>query len=89
MQASVDAGDEYAPFLLGPMYISGHIDDEDAGYNGMRFFAIATNRGAEGVENCYCRIDSYVSADGIKQSISAPWLYLEWLWLLLQLLDLF
>ena len=35
--------------------------------------------GAEGVENCYCRIDSYVSADGIKQSISAPWLYLEWL----------
>ena len=35
--------------------------------------------GVEGVENCYCRIDSYVSADGIKQSISAPWLYLEWL----------
>ena len=50
LQASVDAGDEYAPFLLGTMYMSGHIDDEDAGYNGMRFFAIATNRGAEGVE---------------------------------------
>ena len=50
MQASVDAGDEYAPFFLGTMYMSGHIDDEDAGYNGMRFLAIAANRGAEGVE---------------------------------------
>ena len=50
LQASVDAGDEYAPFLLGQMYLCGHIDDEDTGYNGMRFFAIAANRGAEGVE---------------------------------------
>ena len=50
MQASVDAGDEYAPFFLGTMYMSGHIDDEDAGYNGMRFLAIAANRGAECVE---------------------------------------
>ena len=50
LQASVDAGDEYAPFLLGQMYLYGHIEDEDAGYNGMRFFAIAANRGAEGVE---------------------------------------
>ena len=50
LQASVDAGDEYAPFLLGQMYLYGHIDDEDAGYNGMRFLAIAANRGAEGVE---------------------------------------
>ena len=32
------------------MYMSGHIDDEDAGYNGMRFLAIAANRGTEGVE---------------------------------------
>ena len=30
--------------------MSGHIDDEDAGYNGMRFLAIAANRGTEGVE---------------------------------------
>ena len=30
--------------------MSGHIDDEDAGYNGVRFWAIAANRGAEGVE---------------------------------------
>ena len=50
LQASVDAGDEYAPFLLGQMYLYGHIDDEDAGYNGMRFLAIAANRGAEGFE---------------------------------------
>ena len=35
--------------------------------------------GAEGVENCYCRVDAYVGVDGIKQNISAPWLYLEWL----------
>ena len=50
LQASVDAGNEYAPFLLGTIYMSGHIADEDAGYNGMRFLAIAANRGAEGVE---------------------------------------
>jgi len=51
LQVSVDAGDKYAPFLLGTMYMSGHFDDEDAGYNGMRFLAIAANRGAEGAEN--------------------------------------
>ena len=29
LQASVDAGNEYAPFFLGTMYMSGHIDDEE------------------------------------------------------------
>ena len=50
LQASVDAGDEYAPLLLGQMYLYSHINDEDAGYNGMRFLCIAAARGAEGVE---------------------------------------
>ena len=50
LQASIDAWDEYAPFLLGQMYIYGHIADENAGYNGMRLFGIAARRGAEGVE---------------------------------------
>ena len=34
---------------------------------------ITDDVGAEGVENCYCRIDTYVGADGAKQSISAQW----------------
>ena len=50
LQASVDAGDEYAPLLLGQMYIYGHIADENAGYNGMKLLGIAARRGAEGVE---------------------------------------
>ena len=50
LQASVDAGDEYAPLLLGQMYIYGHIADENAGYNGMRLLGVAARRGAEGAE---------------------------------------
>lgn len=29
LQASFDAGNKYAPFLLGTMYMSGHIDDKE------------------------------------------------------------
>ncbi len=50
LQASVDAGDEHAPFLLGQMYLYGHIEDDDAAYNGMYYLAIAAARGAEGAE---------------------------------------
>lgn len=50
LQASVDAGDEYAPYLLGTMYICDHIDDKDAGYKGMRFLGIAARRGVEVAE---------------------------------------
>lgn len=50
LQASTDAGGGYVPFLMGKMYMDGHIDDDDAGYKGMRLLGIAARRGAEGGE---------------------------------------
>lgn len=51
LQAAVERGDDYAPYLLGQIYINGHVDDEECGYKGMRFLGIAARRGFKAAGN--------------------------------------